>query len=30
VRRHMTYRVVDSLQNIVQAHTIDGLLKADA
>ncbi|WP_375758364.1 phytanoyl-CoA dioxygenase family protein [Corallococcus exercitus] len=30
VRRHMTYRVVDSLETIVQAHTIDGLLTSDA
>ncbi|WP_225409859.1 phytanoyl-CoA dioxygenase family protein [Stigmatella hybrida] len=30
VRRHLTYRVVDSLEDIVQAHTIEGLVKADA
>lgn len=27
VRDHLTYRLVDTLQPIVQAHTIDGLLK---
>jgi len=30
VLRHLHYRLVDTLQPIVQAHTIDGLLKADS
>jgi phytanoyl-CoA dioxygenase PhyH len=30
VRRHLTYRVVDELVPIVQAHTIEGLVMGDA
>lgn len=30
VRKHLTYRVVDKLEPIVQAHTIEGLVMADA
>ncbi|MBV9848643.1 MAG: phytanoyl-CoA dioxygenase family protein [Armatimonadetes bacterium] len=30
VRRHMTYRVVDALEPIVQAHTIEGLVMGEA
>jgi Phytanoyl-CoA dioxygenase (PhyH) len=30
VRQHLTYRVVDKLEPIVQAHTIEGLVMADA
>jgi hypothetical protein len=30
VRRHMTYRIVDELESIVQAHTIEGLVMGAA
>lgn len=30
LRRHMTYRVVDELEPIVQAHTIEGLVMGEA
>jgi hypothetical protein len=30
VRRHMTYRIVDELEPIVQAHTIEGLVMGAA
>ena len=30
VTRHLTYRLVDSLEPIVQAHTIEGLMMGDA
>ncbi|HYO67218.1 MAG TPA: phytanoyl-CoA dioxygenase family protein [Archangium sp.] len=30
VRRHLTYRVVEELQPIVQVHTIEGLVMGDA
>jgi ectoine hydroxylase-related dioxygenase (phytanoyl-CoA dioxygenase family) len=30
VRKHLTYRVVDKLEPIVQAHTIEGLVMGDA
>lgn len=30
VRQHLTYRVVESLEPIVQAHTIEGLVMGDA
>ncbi len=30
VRKHLNYRVVDKLESIVQAHTIEGLVMADA
>ncbi len=30
VRQHLTYRVVPKLENIVQAHTIEGLVMGDA
>lgn len=30
LRRHMTYRVVDALEPIVQAHTIEGLVMGEA
>jgi hypothetical protein len=29
VREHLTYRLVDRLEHVVQHHTIDGLLKPD-
>jgi hypothetical protein len=30
VRRHLTYRVVDELEPIVQGHTIEGLVMGEA
>lgn len=30
VRRHLTYRLVDTLEPIVQGHTIEGLMMGDA
>jgi hypothetical protein len=30
VRRHLTYRAVDRLEPIVQAHTIEGLMMGEA
>jgi len=30
ITRHMTYRLVDALEPIVQAHTIEGLMMGDA
>ena len=30
LRRHMTYRIVDELEPIVQAHTIEGLVMGEA
>jgi hypothetical protein len=30
LRQHMTYRVVDELEPIVQAHTIEGLVMGEA
>ena len=30
MKRHLTYRAVDRLEPIVQAHTIEGLMMGEA
>jgi hypothetical protein len=30
LRQHCTYRLVDTLEPIIQAHTIEGLMMSDA
>jgi len=30
IRQHLTYRLVDKLEPIVQAHTIEGLMMGEA